>query len=72
MSNALRTVAILKEELASVRQRSLRASNQGDFMLVARLTSRAQQLNRQIFDAENGIISPPCKPAAKAPGKPLP
>jgi hypothetical protein len=43
----------LKEELAAVRSDSLTANRAGDFMKVARLTARAQQINGSIFEVEN-------------------
>jgi hypothetical protein len=42
----------LRKELAEIRARSLEATRTGDFMKVARCTSAAAQVNRQIIDLE--------------------
>jgi hypothetical protein len=42
----------LKKELKEIRARSMEATRTGDFMKVARCTSAAAQVNRQILDLE--------------------
>lgn len=49
------TIESLQRELQEVRRQSLEATRQGDFMKVARLTSRAASINRAIMDTENRI-----------------
>lgn len=45
----------MKAELKKVRDTSLAASRNGDFMTVARMTSQAAQLNRAIMAAEDQL-----------------
>ena len=47
----------LRNELQKVRQASLQASRNGDFMRVARLTPRAAQINKAIADAEAQLLA---------------
>ena len=47
-------ITSLKRELNQIRQQSLQATRQGDFMKVARLTTVAAQINKSIMDAEGG------------------
>lgn len=47
----------LKEELAAVRKSSLAACARGDFMKMAKLTARAHEINKQIFEALDIIDS---------------
>jgi hypothetical protein len=42
----------LRSELHEVRQESLRATRQGDYRTVARLTAKAASLNKAILEAE--------------------
>ena len=42
----------LRQNLQQVRQASLHATRNGDFMRVARLTSQAAQINKSIMDAQ--------------------
>ena len=42
----------LRNDLYQVRQASLHASRNNDFMRVARLTSKAAQINKAIMDAQ--------------------
>ena len=46
------TIETLRTDLNSVRQASLNATRTGDFMRVARLTSKAAQINKAIMDAQ--------------------
>ena len=48
----IEAITAMKRELQEVRQASLKATRDGDFMKVARLTAQAAQLNRAIMDAE--------------------
>jgi hypothetical protein len=50
-------ISTLKRELQQVRQQSLKATRQGDFMKVARLTAVAAQLNKSIMDAEGELLA---------------
>jgi hypothetical protein len=50
-------VQSLRNELTQIRQASLHASRNGDFMRVARLTPRAAQINKAIMDAEAQILA---------------
>jgi hypothetical protein len=50
-------ITSLKRELQHVRQQSLQATRQGDFMKVARLTTVAAQLNKSIMDAEGELLA---------------
>jgi hypothetical protein len=47
----------LRNELQQVRQASLNATRNGDFMRVARLTPRAAQINKAIMDAEAQMLA---------------
>ena len=47
----------LRNELNQVRQASLAATRNGDFMRVARLTPKAAQINKAIMDAEAQMIA---------------
>lgn len=51
------TLKSLKQELAQLREQSLQATRQGDFMKVARLTTQAARLNKSIMDCENEYIA---------------
>jgi hypothetical protein len=51
------TITTLKRELQQVRQQSLLATRQGDFMKVARLTTVAAQINKSIMDAEGELLA---------------
>lgn len=51
------TISSLKRELQQVRQASLQATRNGDFMKVARLTAAAAQINQSIMDAEGVLLS---------------
>ena len=51
------TITTLKRELQQVRQQSLQATRQGDFMKVARLTTVAAQINKSIMDAEGELLA---------------
>ena len=50
-------ITTLKRELQQVRQQSLQATRQGDFMKVARLTTVAAQINKSIMDAEGELLA---------------
>lgn len=50
-------ISTLKRELQEIRQRSLQATRQGDFMKVARLTAQAAKLNKSIMDAEGELLA---------------
>ena len=50
-------ITSLKRELHQVRQKSLLATRQGDFMMVARLTAQAARLNKSIMDAEGELLA---------------
>ena len=50
-------ISTLKRELQTVRQQSLLATRQGDFMKVARLTAHAARLNKSIMDAEGELLA---------------
>ena len=50
-------ITSLKRELHQVRQQSLHATRQGDFMKVARLTAQAARLNKSIMDAEGELLA---------------
>jgi hypothetical protein len=50
-------ISTLKRELQTVRQQSLQATRQGDFMRVARLTAQAARLNKSIMDAEGELLA---------------
>jgi hypothetical protein len=50
-------ITSLKRELHQVRQQSLQATRQGDFMKVARLTAMAAQINKSIMDAEGELLA---------------
>ena len=50
-------ITTLKRELQQVRQQSLLATRQGDFMKVARLTTVAAQINKSIMDAEGELLA---------------
>lgn len=45
----------LRNDLDSVRRASLNATRKGDFMTVARLTSRAAHINKSIMDAQGQL-----------------
>jgi hypothetical protein len=45
----------LRADLTQVRQASLHATRNNDFMRVARLTSRAAQINKSIMDAQGQL-----------------
>ncbi len=46
------TITGLRNSLSHIRQASLTASRQNDFMKVARLTAQAAQINKSIMDAQ--------------------
>lgn len=46
------TIENLRGDLNRIRQQSLNASRVGDFMTVARLTSKTAQINKAIMDAQ--------------------
>lgn len=50
-------ISSLKRELQTIRQQSLLATRQGDFMKVARLTAHAAKLNKSIMDAEGELLA---------------
>ena len=50
-------ITTLKRELQTVRQQSLQATRQGDFMKVARLTAHAARINKSIMDAEGELLA---------------
>lgn len=50
-------ITSLKRELTSIRQASLQATRQGDFMKVARLTTVAAKINKSIMDAEGELLA---------------
>ena len=50
-------ITSLKRELHHIRQQSLMATRQGDFMKVARLTAHAARLNKSIMDAEGQLLA---------------
>ena len=50
-------ITSLKRELQQIRQASLKATRQGDFMKVARLTTVAAGLNKSIMDAEGELLA---------------
>lgn len=50
-------VESLRNELNQIRQASLNATRNGDFMRVARLTPRAAQINKAIMDAEAQMLA---------------
>jgi len=45
----------LRNDLTQIRQASLHASRNNDFMRVARLTSKAAQINKAIMDAQGQL-----------------
>ena len=47
----------LRTELTQIRQASLSATRNGDFMRVARLTPKAAQINKAIMDAEAQLLA---------------
>jgi hypothetical protein len=47
----------LRNELSHVRQASLHATRNGDFMRVARLTPKAAQINKAILDGEAQMLA---------------
>jgi mRNA degradation ribonuclease J1/J2 len=47
----------LRKELQQVRQASLQATRNGDFMKVARLTATAARINKSIMDAEGLLLA---------------
>lgn len=47
----------LRNDLNQVRQASLSATRNNDFMRVARLTSKAAQINKAIMDAQGQLDS---------------
>jgi hypothetical protein len=49
------TIENLRNELNQVRQASLSATRNNDFMRVARLTSKAAQINQSIMDAQGQL-----------------
>ena len=49
------TIIGLRNELSQVRQASMNATRTNDFMKVARLTSRAAQINKSIMDAQGQL-----------------
>jgi hypothetical protein len=51
------TISNLKRELQEIRQASLKATRDGDFMRVARLTTVAAQINKSIMDAEGQLLA---------------
>jgi hypothetical protein len=50
-------ITSLKRELHQIRQQSLLATRQGDFMKVARLTAQAARINKSIMDAEGELLA---------------
>ena len=50
------SISQLRRELQQVRRESLLATRHGDFIKVARLTSRAATLNREISEAEGMLL----------------
>lgn len=50
-------ITSMKRELQQIRQASLQATRQGDFMKVARLTTVAAKLNKSIMDAEGELLA---------------
>jgi hypothetical protein len=50
-------ITSLKRELQQIRQASLQATRQGDFMKVARLTTVAAKINKSIMDAEGELLA---------------
>jgi hypothetical protein len=50
-------VQSLRNELNQIRQASLHATRNGDFMRVARLTPKAAQINKAIMDAEAQMLA---------------
>jgi hypothetical protein len=50
-------ITTLKRELQQIRQASLQATRQGDFMKVARLTTVAARINKSIMDAEGELLA---------------
>jgi hypothetical protein len=50
-------ITSLRRELHQIRQQSLLATRQGDFMKVARLTAQAARLNKSIMDAEGELLA---------------
>ena len=50
-------ITSLKRELHQVRHKSLLATRQEDFMMVARLTAQAARLNKSIMDAEGELLA---------------
>jgi hypothetical protein len=49
------TIENLRVDLNQVRQASLSASRNNDFMRVGRLTSKAAQINKSIMDAQGQL-----------------
>jgi hypothetical protein len=50
-------ITSLKRDLQHVRQQSLQATREGDFLKVARLTTLAARLNKSIMDAEGELLA---------------
>ena len=50
-------ITTMRRELQQVRQQSLLATRQGDFMKVARLTAVAAKINKSIMDAEGELLA---------------
>jgi hypothetical protein len=50
-------ITSMKRELQQIRQASLQATRQGDFMKVARLTTVAAKINKSIMDAEGELLA---------------
>lgn len=50
-------ISNLKRELQHVRQQSLQATRNGDFLRVARLTTVAARINKSIMDAEGELLA---------------
>ena len=49
------TIENLRNDLNQIRQASLHATRNNDFMRVARLTSKASQINKAIMDAQGQL-----------------
>ena len=49
-------IASLRNELAEIRQASLRATRTGDFMRVGRLVNETARLNKSIMDGESELL----------------
>lgn len=50
-------IASMRSNLSEVRQASMKATRNGDFMRVARLSVEAARINKSISDAEGELLA---------------